>query len=229
MADLRTGSFKLSPSDFAFAWEECPRCFFFKVVEGQSKPWSPFPGIFKKIDVAENSYFAGRSTQELSPALPPGVIEYGEKWVQSGPLVVPGHSATVFIRGRFDIVGRFDNGTFGVADFKTTETKDKHVPFYARQLHGYTVALENPAPNYLGLSPISRMGLFCLDPGQMVKLNGANYGLELHPSWIEIERDDGAFMRFLREVLDVLTLPEAPAPGPDCSLCRYLANNGFTR
>ena len=26
--------FDLSPSDFAFAWEACPRCFYMKVVEG---------------------------------------------------------------------------------------------------------------------------------------------------------------------------------------------------
>jgi hypothetical protein len=43
-------NWKLSPSDFAFLWEECQRCFYLKVVRQFYRPWSPMPKIFTKID-----------------------------------------------------------------------------------------------------------------------------------------------------------------------------------
>lgn len=126
-----SNNWKLSPSDFTFLWEECPRCFFLKIVENRPRPWTPFPGVFKKIDAAENQFFAGRSTKDISQTLPDGVVEYGEKWVESDPIAVPGHRDTCFIRGRFDVVVHFQDGTYGVVDFKTTETRDPHVPIAA--------------------------------------------------------------------------------------------------
>ena len=41
-------------------------------------------------------------------------MELGDKWVESGPIVIPGHRDTCFIRGRFDVVARFDDGTYGI-------------------------------------------------------------------------------------------------------------------
>ncbi len=183
----------------------------------------PFPGVFKKIDTAENQFFSGRSTKEISSAPPDGVVEYGENWVESGPIAVPGHRNTCFIRGRFDVVVRFMDGSYGVVDFKTTETRDPHIPLYSRQLHGYVLALENPAPGKLHLTPITRLGLFCLDPKELLSLGPDNYGLRLAPTWIEIPRDDAAFLAFLGQVLDVLELPSAPPPGQGCGLCQYVA------
>ena len=45
-----TKNWKLSPSDFAFLWEECKRCFYLKVARGFYRPRTPFPGIFSVID-----------------------------------------------------------------------------------------------------------------------------------------------------------------------------------
>ena len=225
MSTAITQSWKLSPSDFTFLYEECQRCFYLKVVEGRSRPWMPFPGVFKKIDSAENKFFAGKSSKELSPTLPDGIVQYGEMWVEPGPVAVPVHRDTCFIRGRFDVVVQFEDGTFGVVDFKTTETKEPHVPLYSRQLHAYALALENPAQGKLHLAPISRLGLFCLDPMDLIGLEPDSYALRMAPTWIEVPRDDTAFREFLGEVLDVLELPNPPPPGADCGLCKYLATN----
>jgi hypothetical protein len=35
----------LSPSDFAFLWEECKRCFYLKIVSGFRRPGGPMPKI----------------------------------------------------------------------------------------------------------------------------------------------------------------------------------------
>ena len=88
----RNQNYKLSPSDLTFLWEECPRCFYQKVALGLSRPRSPMPSIFNKIDGLEKTFFAGQRTETITSKLPSGVIELGDKWVESGPLVVPGHN-----------------------------------------------------------------------------------------------------------------------------------------
>ena len=168
MVTTQSRNWKLSPSDLTFLWEECPRCFYQKVALGQPRPRSPMPSIFNKIDSLEKAYFAGLRTETITPALPPGVIELGDKWVESRPIIVPGHNDTCFIRGRFDVVARFEDGSYGIIDFKTSTARDTNVPFYSRQLHAYAFALEQAAPGKLKLAPVSTMGLLCIDPVEML-------------------------------------------------------------
>ena len=40
-------------------------------------------------------------------------------------------------------------------------------------------------------------------------------------TWIEIVRDNGAFLRFLGDVLDVLEQPDVPGGNPGCERCIY--------
>ena len=122
-----TKNWKLSPSDFAFLWEECKRCFYLKVARGFFRPRTPFPGIFSVIDQLMNEYFNGRPNAEISETLPPGVVKYGESWVESRALAVPGRESTCFIRGRFDSVLEFEDGSYGIIDFKTTSTQSHHL------------------------------------------------------------------------------------------------------
>ena len=44
--------------------------------------------------------------------------------------------------------------------------------------------------------------------------------LHMAPQWCPIERDEGAFLRFLGGVLDVLELPEPPPPDPGLQFLR---------
>ena len=152
---------------------------------------------------------AKRHTCEIAPSLPAGVLEYGDRWVQSQRIAVPGSPSTCFIRGRLDGVIRFADGSYGVVDFKTAPTKDEHILLYARQLHAYAWALENPAAGALSLKPISKLGLLVFEPNNFARRNGTcmlSGGLK----WVEIPRHDAAFLQFLGEVLQVLEQPEAP-------------------
>ena len=97
-----TAPWKLSPSDLTFLWDECPRCFYLKVVHGFNRPSAPFPKIFGRIDKLMKDYFAGKSTAEISPLLPAGFVKFGEKWVQSQPLTSLRSTSSCFIRGKFD-------------------------------------------------------------------------------------------------------------------------------
>ena len=44
--------------------------------------------------------------------------------------------------GSLGVVICFDDGGFGVVDFKTSARNSEHIPLYARQLHAYVCALE---------------------------------------------------------------------------------------
>lgn len=214
-------AWKLSPSDFAFLWEECPRCFYLKVVRDFQRPRTPMPKMFIKVDSLNKKYFAGRGTADVASTLPAGTIEFGDKWVESVPITVPGHDGSCYIRGKFDSAIHFENDTYGVIDFKTSESKDEHVALYSRQLHAYAYALEHAVSGKLALAPVSTLGLLCLDPVEMLDMSEAEYGYRVAPTWINCPRDDQSFLAFLGDVLDVLEEPEPPGGNPNCVWCIY--------
>jgi hypothetical protein len=218
---VTANNWKLSPSDFAFLWEECKRCFYLKIVSGFQRPRPIMPKIFTIIDSQMKSFYSGKRTENIVSGMPRGIVEHGEKWVQSKPLRVPDKSSTCFIKGKFDTVVRFDDGTYGVIDFKTSERKAEHVPLYGRQLHAYAQALENPAPGKFSLSPITKLGLLVYDPNSYSQAKSGEAVLAGSLSWIEIPREDDKFMEFLSEVLTVLELPEPPGGSPTCEWCQY--------
>ena len=214
-------NFKLSPSDFAFLWEECKRCFCLKIAAGLRRPPGPFPRIFGTIDNAMKNCFMKRRTEEIVASMPPGLVAFGEEWVESTPIAVPGRESTCFIRGKFDTVLQFDDGTYGVIDFKTTRSSPKHLAKYSRQLHAYAWALENPAPDKFTVAPVSKFGLLVYEPGRFSHELDADAALTGRLEWIEIPRDDKEFLKYLAEVVEILELPEAPPPRRSCAWCKY--------
>lgn len=211
----------ISPSDLTFLWEECPRCFYLKVMRKFSRPSMPFPKIFTRIDGLMKTYFQERSTHEFSQDLPAGSIRFKDQWVVSRPITMGGQTTTLTIRGKFDCVVNFEDGTYGVVDFKTSEARPEHIPFYSRQLHAYTHALEYPAPMKLGLSPVTRMGLFVVEPTDMIRLPDGRIAYIGNVTWQECPRDDRWFYEFLGDILNVLEQPEPPLSGEACTFCKY--------
>lgn len=213
---------KLAPSDLTFLWDECRRCFWLKAKGILRRPSTPFPKVFTLLDGQTKDHFFGLPTEEMAPSLPAGRVAVGDRSVRSTPLMVPGHDARVQLGGRIDTALTFDDGSFGIIDFKTSEPKSEHAFFYARQLHAYAVAAENPAEGALRLTPVSRLGLLCVEPVAMVALlDGVAYKGRTH--FLEIERDDDTFFAFLAQVLFVLEREAPPDPSPSCGFCRYLA------
>ena len=213
-------NWRLSPSDFAFMWEECSRCYYLKIVHRVGQPGG-MPGIFSKIDSMMKRYFANRRTEDFAPELPGGSVVLGERMVESAPIALPGRSSTCSLRGKFDAVLGFDDGSYGVVDFKTTAIKPERARTYFRQLHSYAYALENPAAGKLGISPVTRLGLLCIEPLEMLSYRDGDYAYRAHPTWVECPRDDGPFLRFLGRVVDVLDQPDPPDSRPGCKWCEY--------
>jgi hypothetical protein len=206
----------LSPTDLTFLWEECRRCFHRKVVLGQRRPSTPFPKVFGTIDRAMKNFYLGERAELLAPGAPAGVLGAPDRWVKSASIALPGRAGEIVIRGRLDALVACDDGTAGVVDFKTAPPSDTHVPFYGRQLHAYTWALEEPASG----RPIevSCLGLLCFSPDSF-EAGASRAALLGEVEWIEVARDDKAFTDLLGEVASVLEADGAPAPGPDCPWC----------
>lgn len=214
---------RLAPSDFAFLWDECKRCFYLKVALGHDRPKMPMPSIFTAIDGSMKGFFMGQRTESAAPMLPPGEFRYAGKWVESAMVRPAGASRALYVRGPFDTVIAFDDGSHAIIDFKTSSQKTENVAKYARQLHAYAYALENPASEAaFGLARVERMGLLVYEPGRFKALGGAaRLGGTLQ--WIEIEKDEAAFLRFLDDVARVLEAPAPPPAGESCAWCRFRA------
>lgn len=214
-------SIKLSPSDLTFLWDECPRCFYLKYLHGITRPAAPFPAIFGTIDRLMKAQFAGRPTTDLDPSLPPGNVRVSENWIESLPVVLPGHALSCFLRGKIDAIMSFYDGSYGVVDFKTSEPKPAHIPFYSRQLHAYAYALEHPAPNRLSCSPISRLGLYVETPHATLAATTSEISFHFRSTWLEITFEERGFLGFLDKVLSLLELPDPPPASENCAYCQY--------
>jgi CRISPR/Cas system-associated exonuclease Cas4 (RecB family) len=216
-------NYKLSPSDLTFSYEGCKRCFYLKVVDHISQPSIPLPSVFSQIASLLKNHYDGKHTRELHVVLPPGIVTHGEKWVRSLPIKLPNHESTCYINGRFDIVVSFEDGTYGIIDFKTSNPSKDSAWLYSRQLHAYAYALEHPAPKALSLSPVTKLGLLYFYPSSVNQQSIEKLNYESEISWTEIEKDEESFLRFLDEVMDVLELPKAPEHSPSCQWCSYVS------
>jgi len=212
---------QISPSDLTFLWDECKRCFYLKVVEGIARPSTPMPKIFTILDILSKNYFSGKSVSEISPDLPDGTVVFGEKWVASNTITLPGHESSFYFRGKFDSLIKFADSSYGVIDFKTSKPKPEHVSFYSRQLHAYAYALENHAPRSLSLKPVSKLGLLYIEPVSLENVGQDQTAYMVNVTWQECPKDDLAFLDFLSDVLTVLESPTPPAASPNCKFCQY--------
>lgn len=220
----------ISPSDLTFLWDECKRCFYLKNRQGFRRPASAFPKIFGTIDLLMKDIYLNQSTKKMAAELPEGKAIMSGRWVTSEPISLPEFSNTCSIRGIFDTLVQFEDGSYGVIDFKTTKVNEAHIAFYSRQLQAYAYALEHPAPGKTGFAPISRLGLLCFDPSSMEENQPAHLSLNGPATWIECSVDEPAFLGLIENVLQLLSLPEPPPPNPDCSFCDYreaARNTGF--
>lgn len=169
----------------------------------------------------QKNHFDGKRTESIHPNLPPGKVSHGEKFVRSKVLNSKKHKCSCYISGRLDVAMTFDDGTYGIIDFKTGRPKDESNELYKRQLAAYAFALENPEKNALHLTPVSKIGLIYFPPvgTKQNETDKMLYETEIH--LYELERNDKEFLKFLGEALDILKSPTLPDADPDCIWCNY--------
>ena len=235
-ADLAEGIIKLSPSSLTFLYDECPACFWHHY-NGRPRPATAFPKVFGALDNAQKDFFVGRSVKEVSKSLPAGVIQRGKR-VKSEAIALPGTSYRVQFGGDTDTILKFSRAGYGVCDFKTSSPSEEAAALYGRQLHAYAIALERPSGDALPLAPVSKLGLICFPPEGMVELpverpkkrakatgvaaaHSSRYAYRTSAVWVEVDRDDEAFLHFVAGAVKLITRRTMPRSAPNCGWCRW--------
>jgi PD-(D/E)XK nuclease superfamily len=208
----------VAATDLSFLATDCRCCLYRKVVQGTPRPRGPFPTIFNRIDGAMKLHYGGRPTSDVYGGLRDGSVIETNRWVRSTPVVPTGCHSAIVVRGSLDAVVRFDDGTLGIADFKTIEPKSAHLELYAHQLRAYAYCVEHPARG--APVKIDRLGLLCFSPDtyEEVRDRGSLSGTI---GWHEIERDDDSFMALLADVTTSFEQSAPPPPAPGCAWCRF--------
>ena len=205
--------YKLSPSDFAFLYEECKLCYFLKVKYGIYQPSMPMPGVFSAINTRIQGTLIGKDLISLARDLPEGKVEIQEGWVESKS--VP--ETEVFIKGKYDLLVKRPDGSHTLVDLKISSPDGAKIDKYKSQLGAYKFALENPVHG----TPvkITKLGLLIFYPDR-VSFNDNEAILHFPPKWLEVSIDEPYFFNFAKEVNDLLK-GEAPSEGKDCKWCQY--------
>lgn len=205
--------YKLSPSDFAYLYEECKFCYVQKVKNGIYQPSMPMPGVFSAINTRLQGNLVRKNLNSLSPDLPDGEVITQEGWVES--TVIPG--TNVYIKGKYDLLVKNPDGTHTLVDLKISQPGEDKIEKYKTQLGAYKFALENPkeAEAY----KITKIGLLIFYPDKVIFENG-NAMLDFPPKWLEIPVDEAGFLSFAKTVNELLSGPE-PKEGLACKWCIY--------
>lgn len=214
-------TFKLSPSDFAFLWKECKRCYWLKYAQSISRPFTPMAKIFNTIDGGMQSFFQGKVLSEIDPSLPNIKIIGKNISCTSEAIPFEDLGAQVFVHGKTDGVAEdLDNKGYVIVDYKTSMPKPEHLLIYAAQLHSYAFAFSKAAENAISFSPVTRLGLLVYEP-KTFNVDGVDAQLNGKITWAEIDMDKKWFKNMLHEVAELLMQTEPPESSPECSFCKY--------
>lgn len=205
--------FKLSPSDFAYLYEECKLCYYLKVVHKIYQPSMPMPGVFSAINTRIQGSLVGKSLQTLSKNLPDGKIVSQEGWVES--VILP--DTNVYIKGKYDLLLQNTDGSYSLIDLKISSPNIGKADKFESQLSAYKFALENPRR---GKSiNIKEVGLLIFYP-EGVEFVSGTAKLDFPPTWIRINTDIEKFKKFAQEIDGLLQGPP-PKESTNCQWCRY--------
>lgn len=206
-------NYKLSPSDFAYLYEDCKFCYVQKIKYGVTQPSMPMPGIFTAINSRVQGSLVGRSLNEIFPDLPDGEIVSQEGFVES--VLVPGTS--VFIKGKYDLLMKNEDETYTVIDLKLSQPGEDKIEKYMSQLASYKFAFENPKIGEVKI--ITNLALLIFYPDKVTYTDGIT-SLNFPHTWLPVPIDEARFLNLMKEI-DALLQSEDPAINPDCKWCMY--------
>jgi CRISPR/Cas system-associated exonuclease Cas4 (RecB family) len=205
--------YKLSPSDFAYLYEECKLCYCLKVKHGIYQPSMPIPGVFSAINGIIQGNLVGKNLKSLSKDLPDGEVINQEGWVDS--ILVP--ETSVYIKGKYDLLVKNPDGTHTLIDLKISQPGEDKIERYKTQLTAYKFALENPKNG----EPIKtlKLGLLIFYP-ESASFDGGVAKLNFPPKWLEVPIDEKGFFTFMKSIDKLLSGP-LPEESKTCKWCQY--------
>ena len=205
--------YKLSPSDFAYLYQDCKHCYYLKVKKGLDKPRSIMPGVFSAINGLIQGNLIGKNLKSLSSDLPDCIVVKQEGFITS--TVIP--DTDCYIKGKYDLLCKNPDDTYTVVDLKISKPDEEKIDKYKTQLYAYKYSLENPQIE----KPvkITRMGLLIFYP-DTVELEEGIAKMNFPPKWMEIQPDDEYFLEFIKEI-DTLIKGDIPERTLECTYCKY--------
>ncbi len=205
--------FKLSPSDFAYMYQDCKLCYCLKIKHKVKHPSMPMPGVFSTMNSIMQGDIVGKDLRDISPDLPVGKVVKQEGFVKSKMI----DGTSVYIGGKYDLLVELPDGSYMIVDLKISKPSDEKSDMYKSQLWSYKYALENPESG----EPvnISKLALLIFYPESVVFENGVAK-LAFPPQWIEVEYNHNEFLEFMKEV-DTLLAGPLPAENENCQWCKY--------
>lgn len=206
-------TYKLSPSDFAYLYQECKRCFYLKLKAQIYRPRGIFPGVFSTINTMVQGDLVGKDLRDLSSDFEEGEIVNQEGWVESE--VIPGTS--LFIKGKYDLLVKNPDDTYTLVDLKISRPDEEKIEVYQTQLWAYKYAIEHPKT--VDPLKISKLALLVFYP-KSVEFDDGHVEIDFPPLWMEVPINDEEFMKFVKEVDDLLAGP-LPEADEECEWCRY--------
>ena len=202
----------ISPSDLTFSWDGCHRCLW--IYYNHSLRVPAFMPLVSDLAAMQEKYFAGKSSADLAPVIPAGKVESLGGWVKSTNIEVNGSKTKFAIRGKYDLLMKFEDGTYGIIDCKFQAKDSDKTDLYGPQLEAYAYSLENPAVG--AGQPVDSMGLLVWNPD-----HAEADGFKIRQKYVPVPRDT---VRFNALVEDLITMLEGDIPnsGVDCPTCKFL-------
>jgi hypothetical protein len=205
--------YKLSPSDFAYLYEDCKLCYWLKVKHGIMPPPSIFPGVFSSMNTMVQGQIVGKSLKEFGKDLPDIKVVKQEGYAKSQTVT----GTNVFLAGKYDLLCENGDGTYTIVDLKISKPEVGKIDTYKTQLGSYKYALEHSDGDES--LKVTRLALLIFYP-ESVKFDARGAVMNFPAKWLEIPIDDEDFLSSIRDV-DVLLAGDAPKEAENCKLCKY--------
>lgn len=212
----------IAPSDLTFGFSTCKRCIWIKY-------WFSFElkkdfPLVKSLSTFQEEYFRRAPMPSIDPSLPAGTVKQWSQWVKSKNIVINGVETQWKLRGIYDLLGHYDDGTVGIIDCKVSDSERDSGDFYAPQLEAYAYTLENPLSGKV--FPVQTMGLLIWKLGGVAETRPNEFvanpmGFGVNQVYVPVQRDPERLAKLLEEFITVID-GEVPDAGSQCHACNFL-------
>ena len=220
-------TYQFSPSELDYK-PKCKRCFYLLKKHKLSLGDFP-PPVFSSFDVVQKGYFLNKNTIDVTDQLPSGkfVTDLPGRITSSNLKDKKERAFSLF--GAPDLVVEFDQGGYGIIDFKTTNLSPTKSDNYKFQLEAYAQIFANPGATKSKvtpkLTPVTHMGIAQFFPTEIFTHAKDECDLKLKMLYSPQPRIEEDFYNLITSLIDLLEEPTIPNHGENCKYCKFALKN----
>ena len=212
----------IAPSDLTFGFSTCRRCIWIKY-QFSFELKKDFP-LVKSLSTFQEEYFRRAPMPALDPSLPAGTVKQWGQWLKSKNIVINGVETPWKLRGIYDLLGHYDDGSVGIIDCKVSDSDRDNGDFYAPQLESYAFMLENPLSGKA--FQVQTMGLLIWKLAGVAQTRPNEFatnemGFGVNQVYVPVQRDPARLENLLADFISVIE-GEMPEAGSDCHACNFI-------